>query len=61
MRALCVGKRLGTFVMDSLDGRVHGSEGENKALREGEVGGGGGSRKWENRDRGRLRIGKWHK
>ena len=56
-----MGKRLSTFVMDSLDGRVHGSEGENKAVREGEVGGGGGSRKWEDRDRGRWRIGKWHK
>ena len=37
-----MGKRLSTFVMDSLDGRVHGSEGENKAVREGEVGGGEG-------------------
>ena len=44
MRAMCVGKRLYTLLMDSLDGRVDESEGEDEAMREGKVEGGVGSR-----------------
>ena len=40
-----MGKRLYTFLMDSLDGRVQESEGEDEAVIEGEVGEVGGGRR----------------